>query len=497
MDMVRESVEFYISQDLVILGLARFQSRSLVTSLLRMTRPEKTALPQKSCHSERSEESAIPFYVRHRFIAFLFLTSLLVLTTSLSAAQNTHTTVRRHKVAEPDSGLAEAESAIEKKDYLAAEGLLQKVVTKQPDHYQAWFDLGFVYNALGKTDDSIAAYRKSVETKPDVFESNLNLGLMLVRAGQPGAEQYLRAATKLKPTSNVEEGSFRAWLSLGNVLAPTKPDDAIEAFHQASVLKPKDAEPHLSAGAVLEKQNRYTDAVEQYKAALALDPQAADALTGLANIYMRGHRFGEAEDVLRKLLALRPNDHSAQAQLGRMLASDGRNDEAIAELQNALHSSPDDPELQRDLADLHLQAKHYAEAEALYKSLVVRTPNDPVVHNSYGQCLLRQNKLEEAWQQFFAAVQMKPDFGEAYGNLAIVANQAKNFPAVLQALDQRAKFLPEVPATYFLRATAYDHLRNVKLASENYHRFLDVANGQYPDQEWQARHRLIAIEPKR
>jgi hypothetical protein len=57
--------------------------------------------------------------------------------------------------------------------------------------------------------------------------------------------------------------------------------------------------------------------------------------------------------------------------------------------------------------------------------------------------------------------------------------------------------LPEIPIGFFLRATAYDHLRDYKQASLNYHRFLEGANGKYPDQEWQARHRLIAIEPKR
>jgi hypothetical protein len=54
-----------------------------------------------------------------------------------------------------------------------------------------------------------------------------------------------------------------------------------------------------------------------------------------------------------------------------------------------------------------------------------------------------------------------------------------------------------MPVGYFLRATAYDHLRDYRKASENYHRFLEVANGQFPDQEWQAKHRLIAIEPKK
>ena len=45
--------------------------------------------------------------------------------------------------------------------------------------------------------------------------------------------------------------------------------------------------------------------------------------------------------------------------------------------------------------------------------------------------------------------------------------------------------------------TAYDHLRDPKQAARYYHQFLDVADGKYPDQEWQAKHRLIAIEPKK
>src|SRR2546430_841548 len=94
-------------------------------------------------------------------------------------AQSTSKTVRHHKVAETESSssaqLTQAETAIEKKDYAGAEPLLKRVTTSDPTNYLAWFDLGFVYSALGKTDDSIAAYRKSVSAKPDLFESNLNL----------------------------------------------------------------------------------------------------------------------------------------------------------------------------------------------------------------------------------------------------------------------------------------------------------------------------------
>src|SRR6266853_4093771 len=167
-------------------------------------------------------------------------------------AQGSGKTVRHHKDAVDDPSsppeLIQAESAIEKQDYSTAEPFLKKVVEQDPDNYAAWFDLGFLYNATGKTDDSIAAYRKSVTAKPGVFESNLNLGLMLVKAHQPDAEQFLRAATRLKPSAQLAQGQARAWLSLGHLLETSNPDGAIEAYKEAAVLDPKDPEPHLSSG---------------------------------------------------------------------------------------------------------------------------------------------------------------------------------------------------------------------------------------------------------
>lgn len=416
-------------------------------------------------------------------------------------AQSTHTTVRHRRVIEEDTSqppeLIQAENAIQKKDYTAAQPLLKKVVAADPNNYQAWFDLGFVSNALGNDEDSIAAYRKSVAAKPDVFESNLNLGLMLAKTSQPEAETFLRAATKLKPTAQVSEGCARAWISLGHMLAAKDPDGAIEAFHQAALLQPKDPEPHLSAGPLLEGKNKFADAEQEYKQAIALDPNSADAFTGLANIYMRGRRFGDAEIALRKLVALRPNNANAHAQLGRMLAADKRYDEAIAELQSTLKIAPPDLSIQRDLANTYLMAGKYVEAEAQYRALLSGNFRDPQLHAALGQALLKQRKFPEAQQELIGAVSLKPDYGEAWGSLAAAANENKNYPLVLRALEERAKFLPDVAICYFMRASAYDHLRNPKLAAENYHRFLETANGQYPDQEWQARHRLIAIEPKK
>jgi tetratricopeptide (TPR) repeat protein len=418
-----------------------------------------------------------------------------------SLSQDTGKTIRHHKVTEQDPNfppeLIQAETSLESKDYAGAEALLQKVVTANPKNYRAWFDLGFVYHALARPDDSIAAYRKSVAAKSDIFESNLNLGLSLAEAHQPDAEIFLRAATKLKPTSNVDEGKARAWLSLAHVLENTKPDEAIDAYHQAALLQPKDIEPHLSAGPLLEKQNHFADAEQEYRQVLVLNPKSGDALIGLANLYMRGRRFFEAEDILRKLVAQSPDNAAAHMQLGRILAAAGKNDDAIIEMQSGLKLAPGDAGLQADLADLYATAGKYDQAQAMYRTLLVAKPNDVDLHESLGKMLLKQRKLPEAEKEFLAVVKLKPDFGAAYGDLAAAAEANNDYALAIRAADARAKLLPEVPMSFFMRASAYDHLRDYKNAAANYHRFLEVADGKFPDQEWQARHRLIAIEPKK
>jgi len=418
----------------------------------------------------------------------------------VAGAQSSGQTVRHYRVAEASPvspELVQAEDAIEKRNYVAAEPLLQKVVAADAANYQAWFDLGFVYNALGRTEDSINAYRKSVAAKPEVFESNLNLGLVLAKTGRPEAEQFLRAATTLKPTANMDEGQARAWLSLAHVLENSKPEEAIAAYRQAAALQPKDIEPHLSAGQLLEKQDHFADAVQEYRQALAIDPNSADALTGLANVDMRGQRWADAEEDLHKLVALHPNDAAAHMQLGRVLAAVGHEEDAIQELQTAVKLAPSDGAAKRDLADLYASGKKFDMAEAQYRDLLAGNPNDAGLRHGLGKVLMKENKYSEALQEFLAAVKLKPDFGAAYGDLAAAAIENKNYELAIKAADARARFLPEIPVSYFLRASAYDHLRDYKHAAENYHKFLEVANGQYPDQEWQARHRLIAIEPKK
>ena len=431
------------------------------------------------------------------------LALLLMAMLSLAAcAQTVGTgkTVRRHKAAEESATAAlvrEAEAAIDKKDFATAEPKLEKATAADPKDYRAWFDLGFVYSSTGRKPQAIEAYRKAVALKPDAFEPNVNLGVLLASASDPEAEKYLRAATRLKPVmSKPEEGQARAWAALGMFLEDRQPAEAIRAYQAASLLTPSDPEPHLATATLAEKAGDFPTALKEFQKAALLDPKSAEAIAGLANVYMRTRRYPEAEAALRKYIAVEPGKVDAHLQLGRVLRELDRPEDANAEFEAAAKLAPTDVAVLRELADTEASAKRYPEAEARYLQLLRLSPNDPGLHSSLGSVLLRQKKFPQAEQEFLSALKLRPDLVDAYGDLAVAAAENKHYELAIKALDVRARLKqPETPATYFLRATSYDNLHAYPEAVDYYHKFLEAAAGKYPDQEWQARHRLIAIEP--
>ncbi len=348
------------------------------------------------------------------------LNAIAVVILSAWVIAQTHATVRHHKEiidAQPPE-IAKAEDAIQKGDFAAAEALLKTATEKDPNNFQAWFDMGFVLNRLNHADESIAAYRKSVTAKPDVFESNLNLGLMLVRANNPEAEQFLRAATTLKPTAHVEEGQARAWIALAHLLEPTKPQEALEAYSKAAELTPKDPEPHLSAGLLHERQKELPAAEAEYKQVLAIDATSSDATIGLTNIYMKSGRLGDAEPLLRRLATDHPDDATIHLQLSRVLQAQGKKDDALAELQTAVKLAPANVEAQREVADLYTAAGKNDLAEIAYRALVAAQPNDAELHRGLGHALLLQKKFPEAQAEFLTALRLKRDSPDVYIDLA-------------------------------------------------------------------------------
>jgi tetratricopeptide (TPR) repeat protein len=417
------------------------------------------------------------------------------LTLLLSASLFAQKTVP-HAPAKDSPDIAQAEAAMDQQRWPAAEALLRKLVAANPKDARAWFDLGYVMHAQSNYPEAISAYRGAVSVQPESFECNLNLGIMLAHEKHPDAATYLEKATRLKPTGvHSQESLAHAWAALAELNAANQ-KSALGAWAHAVELSPGNSQLRLAYGEALEKSGDAASAERELRKAVELQPESADALAALANLYMRGKRFPEAEDALRRLVSATPQDESGHLQLGRVLSAEEKYEASTAELQTALELRSDDWEALRELAFAQERLKRWAAAETQYRRLLTQFPDDADLHNGMGSVLLPQLKYAEARDEFMRCVKLKPQWGEAYGQLALAASGNKEYELAIKSLDERKKLLPELPGSLFLRATCFDHLRMLAEAVESYKAFLAVSNGQFPNEEWEARHRLIAIEPE-
>ncbi len=425
--------------------------------------------------------------------------ALVLALTGTAAAQSKPTTSSRRArthVGESEAEFKKAVEAAQNRDFATAEPLLKKAAEDDPKNYQAWFYLGYVYNETNRQDLAIQAYHKALELQPGVIESNLNLGVLLAQQGSSDAGRYLRAAAKLKPSTEQLDTIAKVWMLLASKLEKTDPAGAVDAYQTAAELHPNDPAPLIELGQMLENRKDLPGAEKAYKQALAREPGNGNVLAVLSNIYMQTDRLPEAEQTLTEFLKANPASVNGHLQLGRVLRKEQKTVEASAEFEKALELKPGDEDTLRELAAVQLSNKNYNAAEATLRNLLAKHPQDPELHFLLGSTLSRASKFPDAQEAYLQAIKLKPTWGEAYGEYAVAASQSKDYVRAIQALNARAKLLPETPGTYFLRATCYDHLRAYKEATEQYKQFLQAAQGKYPDQEFEARHRLIAIDPE-
>ncbi|HZE23834.1 MAG TPA: tetratricopeptide repeat protein [Blattabacteriaceae bacterium] len=389
--------------------------------------------------------------------------------------------------------LKDAESLLQKQQYPQAEEKLRALIVTQSENPQAWFDLGFAQSHQGKANEAIASYKKATQLDAKWFEAQQNLGLALAKSGDLiAAATALKTAVTLKPTIGGQQALAAAWLSLAQVTEDNHPQESLAAYQKAAEIDPTNSEAQLGIAHMTERSGTAAAAEQQYlKLAEAGNNDSIERLIGL---YLKQKRYADAEAWLHKYIAANPQNTVAQLQLGKLLAGESKTQEAIATLEPLYKSSPD-PKLARDLASLYLETKQYPAAADLLRPLIQQSPTDAQLHLDYGTALMHQLKYSEAQPVLLKAVQLNPGMVQAYSDLAYAAEQNKNYELTIRVLDARAKLQPETPGTYFLRATAYDNLRMYKPAAANYKLFLGVAAGKFPDQEFQARHRLKAILP--
>ena len=399
--------------------------------------------------------------------------------------------------------LRAAETALEKNDLKTAAGLLKDLAEERPGDAHVLYDLGYAEEGL---EDSVAAkqaYTAAVAADPAYGEAHVALGLLLARTGSPNgteAQAQLRAGADSTGTpAEVRGRALRALAALEQSGRPTQASDdllqAVKLTHETEPDVVLSADLALTAGSTAEAE-------QAYRRALQLEPDDATAATGLARALRRENRLADADAVLSAALAKHPNDAQVLSALAAVKGGENKTAEAIALLEPLMPpgSATKNPALAQELARLYSMTDQKPKAEAIYAELVAKEPADPALLDDYGDVLVREAKFAQAEAVLQRAVAKREawsnprDWAEAAGHLAFAASRNHDPRGTLQAIAARVTVLPNSPSTLFLEAAAHDSLHQTREAIQAYRAFLAMADGKFPDEEFETRHRLVALE---
>jgi len=397
---------------------------------------------------------------------------------------------------------AQAAEALQKGDYVAAVKALTALAEKNPNDAQILYNLGSAQDALDQTSQAEATYRRAIAASPNLLEPHLALGLLLARTGKAAD-----AHTELSAAASIPNGDpalrAHAYRAMARLDQPGNPSGASEELLAALKLSPETPEDVLLTGELAQANGDPAAAEAAFRRLLAADPDNSQATAALVHLFLQQKKADQAEPILTAALQKHPDDPALNAQLAALYESDNdpaKAAQALTIVEKLYAANPHDASIARLLARLYSRSGQYDKALPLLTALSAASPNDPTLLDDEADALIRLHRSADAipiLQHAIADPKAFPTpqaYGVAASHLAFAASLANDPAMTLHALELRDRVLGQTPSSLFLAATAHDKLHHVKQASDLYKQFLAAAKGQFPDEEWEAKHRLSALE---
>ncbi len=295
---------------------------------------------------------------------------------------------------------------------------LTAAVSLRPDSAEAQNALGEAYNAFGDGKSAREGFEKAVKLDARLAPARVNLGAVLLDAGEVGAAAkeldaaigllgdkdeaayplYLRAKiyagsgearkaeAALERAVKLQPGFAEAWSDLGAVRqAMTDSGGAIAALRRAVELKPDDGVAQRRLGMEYLDEGKAAEALPHLRAAARVNPRDQGALNGLQRGLRETGQDAEADRVKAQLVEmLRARDRADQNTVaalrlnneGAELEKAGKLGAAIEKYRAAHQLAPGHNGIEVNLAVALLRNGEWEEGLKLLREAAARQPED-------------------------------------------------------------------------------------------------------------------------
>ena len=301
------------------------------------------------------------------------------------------------------------------------------------------------HHQAGRLQAAQQIYEQILQAVPNHADALHLLGVLAHQAGKHEiAVGYIERAIALNGNAAIFHNNLGgAYYALGRI------PEAVASYRRALELKSDVADTHNNLGIALKDQGKLDEAIACYRRALQLNPDYAEAHYSLGIALQEQGELNEAIACYRRALELRPDYAEAHNNLGTALTSTGgewtvdRGRWTVDSGQWTVNG-PLPFSVHRPPTTVH-------EAIACFRRALQLKPDYAEAYGNLGTALQGQGLLAEASACYRRALELKPDYAEAHWNRALLwlrsGNWAEGWPEYewrWQTKDWRPRCSPQM-----------------------------------------------------
>jgi tetratricopeptide (TPR) repeat protein len=260
--------------------------------------------------------------------------------------------------------------------------------------------------ALGRSDEAIAAYREALRLGPERLVAHERLGELLHASGDAeGAVAELEAASALAPRR--PRLRYRLALALAD---SGRRDEAHVILQQLVDAKPRDARFRAMLAALASDMELYDEARMNFREVVLQEPWSVEAWTGLAMLEGIDSAAGRA--VLERAVVLNPDAPLLLFLLGAAIRGEGELERAEALVERGIVRGLATEDAFFELGAIREQRNDVEGAQAAFREVLKRNPDNASALNYIGYMYAdRTLRLQESLEMIQRACILEPENG--------------------------------------------------------------------------------------
>ena len=272
------------------------------------------------------------------------------------------------------------------------------------DNLAALFDMGFVYEQLGKNDDAIKMYEKLLDEDPFDLIAWGNLGKLFLKL-----ERYTEALDAFEYQLAIHENNLEGLFNKGRALMHLgRFGDAAKEYRIYASLSPHDVNAMINLGSCYRETGEYGRSLSWFKMAIEEDAENPLPYFLIAEVYMLRENWEEAENYCRKALELDGEDDEIWFALYRILEYTGTPRQRLEVMDMITALAPDNLAYWIEYLVLLYVLREKREFEIVLKRAEKYLPEAAELLYMKGIVRFMEGKTEEGEELFIRAWSFDP-----------------------------------------------------------------------------------------